>query len=63
MQDTVGYAHRLSEKVGNSLGIPVYCYEYAAKESKRKNLAKCFHCTSNDNLLISEFLIRAKVLK
>jgi hypothetical protein len=30
---------------------------------KRKNLAKCFHCTSNDNLLISEFLIRAKVLK
>ena len=41
MQDTVGYAHRLSEKVGNSLGIPVYCYEYAAKESKRKNLANC----------------------
>ena len=41
MQDTVSYAHLLSERVGNSLGIPVYCYEYAAKESKRKNLANC----------------------
>jgi len=41
MEETVDLAHKLSERVGNELSIPVYCYEYAAKEDKRKNLANC----------------------
>ena len=41
MGETVDLAHQLSERVGNELSIPVYCYEYAAKEDKRKNLANC----------------------
>ena len=34
MDETVELAHRLSERVGNELSIPVYCYEYAATEEK-----------------------------
>ena len=41
MEETVKYAHKLSEKVGNDLKIPVYCYENAAKEQKRINLSNC----------------------
>lgn len=41
MQETVQWAHKLAEKVGNELKIPIYCYESAAKEEKRKNLANC----------------------
>ena len=41
MDETVKLAHNLSKRVGNELSIPVYCYEYAAKEEKRKNLANC----------------------
>ena len=41
MDETVKLARRLSERVGNELSIPVYCYEYAATEEKRKNLANC----------------------
>ena len=41
LEETATYAHLLAEKVGNELGIPVYCYEKAAKEEKRKNLANC----------------------
>ena len=41
LQETVKYAHELGEKVGTELGIPVYLYENAAKEEKRKNLANC----------------------
>ncbi len=41
MEDVVPYAHKLAERVGNELGIPVYCYENAAREEKRKNLANC----------------------
>ena len=41
MEETVEYAHKLSERVGNELGIPVYCYENAAKEEKRINLSNC----------------------
>tara|TARA_B100000575_G_C23119670_1_gene647738 strand:- start:447 stop:2141 length:1695 start_codon:yes stop_codon:yes gene_type:complete len=41
MRETVHLAHKLSERVGNELSIPVYCYEYAAKEDIRKNLANC----------------------
>ena len=41
MKETAKYAHKLGERVGKELGIPVYFYENAAKESKRKNLASC----------------------
>lgn len=41
MEETVKYAHGLAERIGNELDIPVYCYEFAAKEDKRKNLATC----------------------
>ena len=41
MEETIKLAHELSEKVGNELNIPVYCYEYAAKSKIRRNLANC----------------------
>jgi len=41
MQETAKWAHKLGERVGTELGIPVYHYEAAAKEEKRKNLANC----------------------
>ncbi|MFP4060649.1 MAG: glutamate formimidoyltransferase [Bacteroidales bacterium] len=39
MEETVEYARTLAKRVGEELGIPVYCYENAAFEEKRKNLA------------------------
>jgi len=39
MEETVSYAHKLAERVGRELNFPVYCYEYAAFEEKRQNLA------------------------
>jgi len=39
MEETVKYAEKLAEKVGNDLQIPVYLYEEAAKTPERKNLA------------------------
>ena len=41
MKECVSWAHKLGEKVGKELQIPVYHYEEAAKEEKRKNLANC----------------------
>ena len=41
MDEVVGYARKLGERIGNELSIPVYCYESAAFEDKRKNLASC----------------------
>lgn len=41
MNETVEYARRLSKRIGEELGIPVYNYEFAASETKRKNLASC----------------------
>jgi glutamate formiminotransferase/formiminotetrahydrofolate cyclodeaminase len=41
MDETVAYARKLAERVGNELSIPVYCYENAAFEAKRRNLASC----------------------
>ena len=41
MDEVVPYAHKLAERVGKDLGIPVYCYENAATEPKRRNLASC----------------------
>jgi len=39
MEEVAALAHRLAERVGNELDYPVYCYENAAKEAKRRNLA------------------------
>ncbi|MEC7646630.1 MAG: glutamate formimidoyltransferase [Bacteroidota bacterium] len=41
MEECATWAHKLGIRVGNELGIPVYHYEAAAKEEKRKNLANC----------------------
>ncbi|MGB4205974.1 MAG: glutamate formimidoyltransferase [Bacteroidales bacterium] len=41
MEETVFYARKLAERIGNELGIPVYCYENAAFTPERKNLANC----------------------
>ncbi len=39
MEETVEYARTLGKRIGEKLGIPVYCYEHAAFNEKRKNLA------------------------
>jgi len=41
IEETAKYAQQLGERVGKELGIPVYLYENAATEEKRKNLASC----------------------
>lgn len=41
MKECAEWAHKLGERVGNELAIPVYHYEEAAKEEKRINLANC----------------------
>lgn len=39
MEECANYAKKLGERVGGELGIPVYLYENAATEEKRRNLA------------------------
>ena len=41
MEETVIVARKVAERIGNELNIPVYCYENAAYEEKRRNLANC----------------------
>lgn len=41
MEETVVYAHKLAERIGTELQIPIYCYENAAKLPERRNLAYC----------------------
>ncbi len=41
MDEVVVYARKLAKRIGEELGIPVYCYEFAAFEEKRRNLANC----------------------
>lgn len=41
MEEAAELARGLAERVGTELGIPVYCYESAAFEEKRRNLASC----------------------
>ncbi len=41
MEEVVVYAHKLAKRIGEELDIPVFCYEAAAREPKRKNLAAC----------------------
>ncbi|MDP2887514.1 MAG: glutamate formimidoyltransferase, partial [Bacteroidota bacterium] len=41
MEETVVYARRLAKRVGEELGISVYCYEFAAFSNDRQSLANC----------------------
>lgn len=41
MEETVVYARNLAKRIGEELSIAVYCYENAAFEEKRRNLANC----------------------
>jgi len=41
MEETVILARKLAQRIGEELGIHVYCYEYAAYDERRKNLAYC----------------------
>lgn len=41
MEEVTGYARGLARRIGEELHIPVYCYEFAATEAKRRNLASC----------------------
>ena len=41
MDEVVEYAHKLGKRVGEELNIPIYCYENAAFQPKRRNLAYC----------------------
>lgn len=41
MEEAAEYARQLAEKVGKELGIPVFCYEFAAFNDERKSLANC----------------------
>jgi len=39
MEETVDYTRKLAQRIGEELGIPVYCYENAALIEQRRNLA------------------------
>jgi glutamate formiminotransferase/formiminotetrahydrofolate cyclodeaminase len=41
MEETVTFARKVAARIGNELGIPVFCYENAAFKEERKNLASC----------------------
>ncbi len=41
MEEVAEHARKLARRIGEELGIPVYCYEFAAREEKRRNLANC----------------------
>ncbi|MBS9766201.1 MAG: glutamate formimidoyltransferase [Flavobacteriaceae bacterium] len=41
MEEAVEYAHQLGERVGTELGIPIYFYANASKNTQRQNLASC----------------------
>jgi len=41
MEETAEFARILGKRLGDELGIPIYLYENAASEEKRRNLANC----------------------
>jgi glutamate formiminotransferase / formiminotetrahydrofolate cyclodeaminase len=41
MEETAIIARKVAERIGNELGISVYCYENAAFTETRRNLASC----------------------
>ncbi|HNS17212.1 MAG TPA: glutamate formimidoyltransferase [Bacteroidales bacterium] len=41
MEEVAELARKLARRIGDELGIPVYCYENAAFTEERRNLANC----------------------
>ncbi|MDD2305591.1 MAG: glutamate formimidoyltransferase [Prolixibacteraceae bacterium] len=41
MEETVVYAQKLAKRIGEELGISVYCYEFVASNEERRSLANC----------------------
>ncbi|MBC8005444.1 MAG: glutamate formimidoyltransferase [Verrucomicrobia bacterium] len=41
MEETVVYARMLAQRMGEELGISIYCYEFAAFDENRRSLANC----------------------
>jgi glutamate formiminotransferase/formiminotetrahydrofolate cyclodeaminase len=41
MEETVVFARKLAKRMGEELGISVYCYEFAAFNEERRSLANC----------------------
>jgi glutamate formiminotransferase/formiminotetrahydrofolate cyclodeaminase len=41
MNETIEYALKLGKRIGEELGIPIYCYENTASNVRRRNLANC----------------------
>jgi glutamate formiminotransferase/formiminotetrahydrofolate cyclodeaminase len=41
MEEAVEYSHKLAKRVGEELGIPVFCYEFSAFKAERQSLASC----------------------
>lgn len=41
MEECVEYAHKLASRIASEIGIPIFCYENAAKIEERRNLAVC----------------------
>jgi glutamate formiminotransferase/formiminotetrahydrofolate cyclodeaminase len=39
MEETVPYAHELARRLGEEVGLTIYCYEFAARIPERRNLA------------------------
>ncbi len=39
MEETVKHAHRLAQRLGEEVGLSIYCYESAATKPERRNLA------------------------
>jgi glutamate formiminotransferase/formiminotetrahydrofolate cyclodeaminase len=43
MEETVAYAHQLAGRLGDELGLSIFCYENAALNPERRNLADVRH--------------------
>ncbi|KAA3612910.1 MAG: glutamate formimidoyltransferase [Planctomycetota bacterium] len=39
MEETVQYAHQLAKRLGEEVGLTIFCYEFAATKPERSNLA------------------------
>ncbi len=39
MEETVEHAHTLARRLGEEVGLTIYCYEHAARTEERRNLA------------------------
>ena len=39
MEETVLHAHELARRLGEEVGLTIYCYEHAARTERRRNLA------------------------